>query len=83
MTSQTQAAFAAPQAPAAKQMLKLSEVMNRTGLSRSTIYLYLSRGEFPQQVPLTTRRVGWQAAEIDAWLDERISQRDDLNGNSI
>ena len=46
-----------------------------TGLSRSTIYLRISRGTFPAPVSLGGRAVGWIEAEVNAWLTARIAQR--------
>lgn len=42
-----------------------------TGLSRSTIYDKMSRGEFPRPVKLSDRIVAWPESRIDAWLSER------------
>jgi prophage regulatory protein len=33
-------------------------------------------GKFPRRIQLGPNRVGWVATEIDAWLAERIAQRD-------
>ena len=59
----------------AQVILRLPTVKARTGLSRSTIYLKISRGEFPKQVSLGSRAVGFVEAEIDAWLSRQIEQR--------
>ena len=56
-------------------MLRLPTVKARTGLSRSTIYLRISRGTFPAPVSLGGRAVGWIEAEVHAWLTARIAQR--------
>ena len=56
------------------RILRLPEVMARTGLSRSTIYARLAQGRFPRPVSLGGRAVGWIEAEIDAWLRERIAE---------
>ena len=56
------------------RILRLPEVMERTGLSRSTIYLRIEQGRFPRPVPLGGRAVGWIEAEIDAWLRDRIAE---------
>ena len=56
-------------------MLRFPNVKARTGLSRSTIYLRISRGTFPAPVSLAGRPVGWIAAEVNAWLTVRIAQR--------
>jgi prophage regulatory protein len=53
-------------------ILRLPTVIHRTGISRSTIYLMMSKGEFPEAISLGERAVGWIESEIDAWLEERI-----------
>ena len=54
------------------RILRLPEVMARTGLSRSTIYLRVSQGTFPKPVSLGARAVGWVEAEIQEWLQRQI-----------
>ena len=56
-------------------MLRFPTVKARTGLSRSTIYLRISRGTFPAPVSLGGRAVGWIEAEVQAWLTARIAPR--------
>ena len=55
--------------------VEIPTVKARTGLSRSTIYLRISRGTFPAPVSLGGRAVGWIEAEVNAWLAARIAQR--------
>ncbi len=50
------------------RVLKLNDVKELSGLSRSSIYAAMSRGEFPSQVKLGPRAVGWLQADIDAWI---------------
>lgn len=54
-----------------ERMLKLKEVMQITSLKRATIYLYISKGEFPKQVQLTKRSVAWTESSIRKWLESR------------
>lgn len=56
----------------AHRILRLPEVMTRTGLSRSTIYLRVSQGTFPKPVNLGGRAVGWVEAETQEWLQRQI-----------
>ena len=56
------------------RILRLPEVLARTGLSRSTIYVRIAQGRFPRPVPLGGRAVGWIEAELDEWLRERIAE---------
>ena len=57
------------------KILRLPAVKARTGLSRSTIYLRVSEGNFPRPVQLGGRAVGWIDAEIDEWLAQQIENR--------
>lgn len=52
-------------------ILRLTEVLRRTGFSRSTLYMRIADKEFPHQVSLGGRAVGWIKGEVDAWLNER------------
>ena len=56
------------------RFLRLPEVMARTGLSRSTIYVRLEQGRFPRPVSLGGRAVGWIESEIDEWMSNRIAE---------
>ena len=63
------------------RFLRLPEVRDRTGLARSTIYVRLDQGRFPQPVSLGARAVGWIEAEVDEWIHERIAEsRGDTDG---
>ena len=56
----------------ATAILRLPAVKQRTGLSRSTIYLRISEDSFPKPVSLGGRAVGWIESEIDDWLEQQI-----------
>jgi prophage regulatory protein len=58
-----------------ERVIRLKEVMIRTGLSRSTIYLHIKEDVFPKPINLGARSVGWLESEIDAWIDEKIGKR--------
>lgn len=57
-------------------MLRLDEVIKKTGLSRSSIYKYISAGQFPKPVHLGERTVAWVEGEIEDWLMEKVKKRD-------
>ena len=62
----------------AHSVLRLPDVKSRTGLSRSSIYNYVSNGTFPKPISLGARAVGWLEAEIDQWINGQIeSSRED------
>lgn len=49
-------------------MLRLPQVLERTGLSRSTTYAMISDGVFPKPIKLGKRAVGWIESDIAEWL---------------
>lgn len=55
-------------------ILRLPAVKARTGLSRSTIYLRMSRGEFPQAIELGPHAIGWLEADVQEWIDQRVQR---------
>ncbi|WP_417420716.1 helix-turn-helix transcriptional regulator [Halomonas sp.] len=59
------------------KLIRVKGVMERTGLARSTIYKYISLGQFPQPIKLGTRAVAWVESEIDTWINDSIKRRDD------
>lgn len=52
------------------------EVLARTGLSNSTLYDEIAAGRFPKPIKIGARAVGWVSSEVDAWIEQRIEQRD-------
>jgi prophage regulatory protein len=59
------------------RIIKLKEVMDCTGLGRSSIYKQISNGKFPKSVSLGDRAVGWVDSEIEEWILSRIAERDE------
>lgn len=57
------------------QLLRLCEVLQRTGVSRSWVYRQVADGSFPKPVKLN-RTSAWLESEIEDWIDARIAQRD-------
>lgn len=54
------------------KILRLKEVQRMAGLSRSTIYAEIAKGNFPRQVKLTgARSVGWHESTISQWVESR------------
>lgn len=64
------------------RIIRLPEVKNKTGLSRSTIYLGMAKGIFPKAISLSERAVGWLDSDIEQWLDARIAASKVTNNES-
>ena len=56
------------------RILRLPEVIEKTGISRSSIYKQMQLGLFPKQLRLGERMVGWSEAEIEKHLEELSSR---------
>jgi prophage regulatory protein len=55
-----------------RRFLRLPDVKQAVGYSRTAIYEKIKAGEFPRPYPLGARAVAWLAEDIDAWIESRI-----------
>lgn len=62
-----------------QRILRLPAVLSETGLSRSTTYLHISQGLWPEPVSLGARAVGWPAAEVAVLNAARIAGKTDAD----
>lgn len=51
-----------------ERLIRLLEVMSRTGKSRSSIYDAVDSGTFPKPVAIGVRSVAWRESEINEWI---------------
>lgn len=49
-------------------LIKITDVIKLTTLSRSTIYDRVAKGEFPNRIQLSPRRVAWRRVDIENWI---------------
>lgn len=55
-------------------LLRLSQVLARTGLSRSTLFRLVAAGKFPSPRRLRDVRVSaWNSIEVDQWVTSQIN----------
>jgi prophage regulatory protein len=50
------------------RILRLKSVLDRTGLTRSTLYRKMESGSFPRQLKLSTRCAGWRESAVTEWM---------------
>lgn len=53
------------------RILRVNEVQQIVGLSRSTIWRLERKGGFPDRVPLGTGSIGWLKSDINTWMQNR------------
>ncbi|WP_313243893.1 helix-turn-helix transcriptional regulator [Stenotrophomonas rhizophila] len=61
------------QAP--RRLLRLKQVLDRTGLPKSTMNSRISAGTFPKQIPVGSS-VRWLESQVDAWIKALVDERD-------
>jgi prophage regulatory protein len=55
------------------RLLRLKQVMERTGLKKTKLYQMQSNGTFPMRTQITSGAVGWVEAEVEQWIARRIA----------
>src|SRR5262249_22491664 len=58
------------------RILRLKQVLDLTGLKKTSIYDLQSTGRFPLRVQITAHSVGWIEEEIQSWLAQRVAIRE-------
>ncbi|EXU75506.1 helix-turn-helix transcriptional regulator [Erwinia mallotivora] len=58
------------------KLIRLSDVMKKTGFKKSWIYLLISQGDFPPAVKIGSRSVAWLESEVNEWIAGRIGKRE-------
>jgi prophage regulatory protein len=56
------------------RLLRLPQVIEATGLGKTTIYALQALGDFPMRVKITAHSVAWVEEEVQAWLTARIER---------
>ena len=69
-----------------KRLIRLPEVLSRTGYGRASIYRKMEEGTFPRSVKLggppidpnvfDSRAIAWIEDEVEQWIESRIEERD-------
>lgn len=50
-----------------KSILRIRDITQKYGISRSTVYREIKRGRFPIPVKVTDKISGWRAEDMEAW----------------
>lgn len=72
----TGAALMVRQLDAALRILRMKDLIERTKLSRATLYVLMaSDPTFPKKVKLSARSIGFLESEVDIWIATRVLAR--------
>lgn len=65
-------------ATARNTLLRLAEVIELTGMKKSTIYRLIKEGQFPAPIhPAGTRISCWSASDVEKWVAKQIATERD------
>jgi prophage regulatory protein len=60
-----------PEAPLPSwRILRMPEVLEMTGLTRSQVNRMMAKGAFPSAIKLTERAIGWLQGDVRRWANE-------------
>lgn len=62
------------------RIIRLNTVLDRTGLSRSTIYHKIAEGTFPDQLKISVHGGGWRESDINRWVENPAGWRLEREG---
>lgn len=59
-----------------RRIMRLKDVIHACGICRSTIYLWMDEGRFPQRRRIGGRAVGWDSEEIERWVSQQLDGKE-------
>ena len=60
-----------------ERIIRLKTVLDRTGLSRSTLYRKIADGTFPRQIRISIHGSGWHESAVQRWIADPTGYRVD------
>ncbi|EFL6524082.1 TPA: AlpA family transcriptional regulator [Escherichia coli] len=54
------------------RLIRLPEVMNRTGYGKAWIYRLINEGFFPKPIKIGARAIAFIESEVDEWIASAI-----------
>jgi prophage regulatory protein len=60
-----------------ERIIRLRTVLDRTGLSRTTLYRKIGEGTFPRQVTISIHGTGWYESAVNRWIANPVAYRED------
>ena len=62
------------------RFLRIGDLQEKVGLSRSQIYKLMADGAFPKQNKVGERISVWQESEVEEWMVSKINIEEELSG---
>lgn len=62
------------------RFITVEEVIDRVCISRTYLYRLINNGKFPKQIPLGPYKVAFLESEVEKWIEDRLSAREQGEG---
>ena len=72
---QHRSSFALANESGAPRFLRLSQVIEMTGVGKTFIYTHMEKGNFPRQIQISPRTVVWLEQDIIDWMEKKIQRK--------
>ena len=56
-----------------EKLLRLPQVLNTVGISRSALYQLIARGDFPKPIKIGKRASVWPESAVQRWIEMRVA----------
>lgn len=54
------------------QFMRIKDVTKKTGIAKSTIWLWVKQKKFPEPIKLSPRVTVWEESKIEEWQQEQL-----------
>ncbi|WP_321311953.1 AlpA family phage regulatory protein [Halarcobacter sp.] len=54
------------------RFIRIPDVIKKTGLAKSTIWLWVKEGKFPKPIKLSPRVTVWEEEKIELWIKTKL-----------
>ena len=55
------------------RFIRLPQVVEMTGLGKTTIYRWINHGTFPKQIQIGGKSVVWNEREVIDWMNQQVA----------
>ena len=56
-----------------EKLLRLPQVLNTVGISKSTLYQLVARGDFPKPIKIGQRASAWPESAVQRWIEMHVA----------
>ncbi|HBY86719.1 MAG TPA: transcriptional regulator [Colwellia sp.] len=58
------------------EFIRLPQVLNLTGLGKTSVYKLMNNNTFPLAISVGVRRIAWRYSDVQFWIQQKIKERD-------